>query len=101
MLSYSCKRCGYTTNKISNMKDHLHRITLCKPKSDNNIPENWIEESLKRIYSGINNKYDMPTIHHCFFCNKIFSSSYNLSRHKRSMRCLEKNEIIVNSSYIK
>lgn len=98
MVTYSCKRCGYTTNQISNMKVHLYnRVTICSSLQETNVPDDWINLSLQKEYIGMDN---VPKIHHCFFCNKIFSSSYNLSRHKKTQKCLEKNEIIINDGYI-
>ena len=35
MTNYVCQRCGYTTNRKSNFKNHLNRKYPCKPKPSN------------------------------------------------------------------
>lgn len=36
MVEFNCPRCGYKTNKLSSMKDHLYnRKIICKPKLRN------------------------------------------------------------------
>ena len=31
MVNYMCQRCGYTTNRKSNLKNHFKRKKICPP----------------------------------------------------------------------
>ena len=52
MVEYNCPRCGHTTNKKSNIKDHIiNRKKICKPVLSDLIPREHIDEILKGIRS--------------------------------------------------
>ena len=44
---FSCPRCGYTTSKKSNIKNHLLRKKMCKPMLIDIIPKEYVDEILK------------------------------------------------------
>ena len=52
MVEYNCPRCGYTTTRKGNMRDHINRKKLCKGIiCDDIIPKEHIDKILKGIKS--------------------------------------------------
>lgn len=74
---YSCKSCGYYTERINNLKKHkLTKKHLCN-----------IEESIKIIA-------EKPNAFICNICGKEFSQKTNMYRHRKSHGGEQKNNEI-------
>ena len=50
MKEFSCPRCGHSTFKKSNIRDHVNRKRICKPVLSNLIPKEHIDDILKGVY---------------------------------------------------
>ena len=121
MVIHTCNRCGYETNRNLNLKTHLLRKNLCKPKTEEidrytllklhgfdeeakkyeniekyppksaKITKNIRQNPPKSIISPP--KSDKIKNYTCQFCNKEFTRSDSLKKHTAT-RCKEKNNII-------
>ena len=47
MVEYNCPRCGYTSSKKSNIKNHINRKIMCKTILSDLIPKEYVDEILK------------------------------------------------------
>ena len=74
MVEHKCERCGYLTNKVSHLKQHLRKAKIC-PATYNDLTQGSLLDHL-------NNKAD-PDLS-CDGCQKVFSSKYCLSRHQQT-----------------
>ena len=93
---YTCKRCGYNTDRISNIKNHLNRKKPCEP-----ILENVnIEQLKKELISMRLNRIPPKTaktppktakIFECDECEKQFTRKDSLEKHLKS-RCKVKKQ---------
>lgn len=73
-FKHICETCGYSTNRISNFKDHINRKKPCKPKeieSTNDNTEPKIPLDLLKNTQKLT----------CKFCDKSFSRTDSLKRH--------------------
>ena len=114
MVEYLCHRCGYNTNKKSNIIQHLNRKKICKSiLSDISIEDikNYYNLEIKTIYEKNTNltpitpvfnkitpNYTKKTqkkmdIKECSYCNKEFSRRDSLTRHLNRCKIKKKNEI--------
>lgn len=86
MNIHTCRRCGYSTTRLSNIISHIHRKNICKV-----LLENISIEDIRLSYNNdkINNKYVKE--YRCELCQKILKNSHNKSRHLKN--CKEKNNI--------
>ena len=102
MVFYNCPRCGYETNRKSNIKNHLLRKNKCEVKLKE-VPIDYILElydlvSSKKqktqndsIVSQSNNQILSQSKYLCKYCDTIFSRKNNMKRHQRI--CNKKNII--------
>ena len=72
---HNCKRCGYGTDRISNLKDHLNRKKPCKRKE----PESTPEEPPQNVHN-VHNIHDFSQ-NECAYCKKKLSRIDSLKRH--------------------
>lgn len=93
MTNYSCDRCGYTTSKLSNYKQHINRNKVCNsnnnvdilqlynkyniPFDDTLISPLWKEYLITNEISIVNRKKPFQ----CKYCNKYYTRNDNLKRH--------------------
>jgi hypothetical protein len=87
MVVYECPRCGYTTNLLPNLRNHLERKKICSPKKSNLSIEQLLE-----FYDNILQTKVQPKLYCCETCNKEFKSPQSKYQHKQ--RCT----IILSSS---
>mgnify|MGYP001284160729 CR=1 FL=1 len=109
MIEYLCHRCGYNTNKKSNINQHLNRKTICKPMlSDISIEDIKIYYNLEisitsKITSNNSKSLICPSKNLkntpknvvnkcCSYCCKEFSRIDNLNRHLK--KCKMKNNVL-------
>lgn len=91
MSQYECKLCSYSTKDQSNFIKHKKSIKHTRKETESakrNIEEH--ERNLK----GTEKNFEEPTepdkkLHVCKFCNKNYSTTGSLARHKKI--CLNKN----------
>ena len=81
-MSYDCKRCGYLTNKKTNLKVHLEKKNPCEPVLHDISPDILVQQ----LYPEIEAK-----LYECS-CGKKYSYPSGLSAHKKS--CKFKSEQI-------
>ena len=114
MVEYLCHRCGYNTNKKSNIIQHLNRKKICKPilsdisiediKNHYNLEIKIIHQKntnltpITPIFNKITPNYTKKTqkkmdIKECSYCNKEFSRRDSLTRHLNRCKIKKKNEI--------
>ena len=69
-MIYKCKRCGYVTEKLANLKHHYNRKNICK-------------DSLKcgKTYQGLLSEMDGEFLFNCP-CGQFFESKQGLNQHK-------------------
>ena len=100
---HTCKRCGYNTGRLSNIKNHLNRKKICEAilqnisieqlKKELNAPKcsKMLRDCSKMTpkCSGIS-----PDVRNfeCGYCEKQFTRNANLKRHL-SGRCAKKKEL--------
>ena len=80
MVCYDCPRCGYITNKKSNIKNHINRKIICKPL----LCDTTIE--IAKIF--LKNSSNI-----CKKCNKEFSRTDSCKRHELKCNVKENLEI--------
>lgn len=83
-MEYICKRCGYATNLVANMKTHLRRKTPCV---DNNNCGITCGDLIKE-YEKDTSTFDFI----CKTCDLKFKTRQGLNYHKRNNGC-KLNEI--------
>ena len=72
MKEYKCKRCGYDTYKISNLKQHLSRGFQCAPLLADIDPLALLDD-LKKDFT--------PGCRKCTRCSRVLASKQSLDRH--------------------
>lgn len=109
MTNYKCQRCGYTTNRKSNFKNHLNRKYPCKPKPSSDIEknnENKIKQCNNDVYTSLLKK-KKPKVSQkrltvsqtsarkclknfeCSYCFKKFTTRQAKFKHEKD-RCKQK-----------
>ena len=116
MVNYKCIRCGYDTNDKSKMKTHFSRKTMCKPRLNDIILDDYKYDILEGKIINLQNESKMnpneskkrnseskmnpneskkrnsesKKEYNCEFCYKIYSTNSNLNKHYK--RCKDKRE---------
>jgi hypothetical protein len=89
MVDYICRRCGYKTEKKSNILNHLNKQKIC----------NAINEDIPReeLINEINNRRTIAEkIYTCDYCDSKFGYSSNYYRHKRTCKSAQRITIDIN-----
>jgi hypothetical protein len=76
---YECTRCGYTCDKLCNLKKHLNRKTECEPK--------YSSESTPCLLAKLNSNDQKSKMYKCDECGKEYSSRSGLFVHKKKNAC--------------
>lgn len=90
MVSYTCPRCGYETDKKSSMTSHFKRLKVCQSILDDIELTDVVKQNV------IKNKKKKTAKCTCKFCGKKYSRSDNLKRHEQ--RCKERVKEVVDDS---
>lgn len=86
---FECKRCGYQTPKRYNIKSHLSRLRVCRPKDANSdIPIQVLIDELSTSSTSVS----------CIYCDKQYSSSSVLNRHQKTCKAANKPILITKKS---
>ena len=101
MIIYTCPRCNYKVNNLTKYMNHLKRKKICNPiLSKTNLQKEYIKygikekiqmnpkESIDESKNGFMNPNESKRIHFCKYCEKVYSTSSNLSKHLK--KCKEK-----------
>jgi hypothetical protein len=88
MVEYKCTRCQKVFNKKSHFNDHNLRKIKCKIITDTKNAENNLQKA--------ENNLQKAEILKCDMCNKVLSTKYTLSRHKKN--CKQSPKTINNES---
>ena len=116
MVEYLCHRCGYNTNKKSNIIQHLNRKKICKPilgdisieeiKKHYNFEIKEMTQNVTICYPNVTNCYPNVTPmlpknekedkkNECPFCFKLFSTRHGKSRHMKTCKKKQETEELV------
>ena len=111
MVNYNCIRCGYTTKDKTKMKSHFSRKTICKPILNDINLDDYKEDILKgktinlekndsKMTQNDSKKTQNDSIvlrkkieHTCKYCDRTFSRKNNLTRHYKTCKEKEKDDI--------
>jgi hypothetical protein len=74
-MAYMCERCGYKTDLLGNLKNHLKRKNICQPTLN--------DISQTDLLSNLEIKLEMKKSSSCEHCGKIFSSPQSKYNHKK------------------
>ena len=98
-FKHVCETCGYSTNRISNFKDHVNRKKPCKPKEVDSTNEpgqclvNVCKESVNVLDQPVNADGDLGQCsvnvnkYVCEICKKSFKSKQGKHQHKKNVNC--------------
>ena len=113
MVEYLCHRCGYITNRRSNIIQHLNRKKVCIPilgdisiedikkhykLEINKIPQNTIFLPQNTIFLPQNTTllpHNITKENQCKYCNKILSRYDSLNRHMKICKKKKDSETLV------
>ena len=106
MIEYLCHRCGYNTNKRSNLIQHLNRIKICNPIlgdiSINEIKKHYnfeIKLNLQNTTKIPQNTTKIPQNttknNQCKYCNKVLSRYDSLNRHIKICKKKQECELLI------
>jgi polyhydroxyalkanoate synthesis regulator phasin len=101
MKIYDCPRCGFTSKIKTKFINHLRRKNICDPiLSKTKLQKEYIKygikegiqmnpkESIDESKFGFMNPNESKRIHFCKYCEKVYSTSSNLSKHLK--KCKDK-----------
>ena len=83
-MEHTCKKCGYTTTKYSNLVRHMSRKRPCVTDNSENVTDNSenVTDDSKNVTDDSKNVTD-DSNHVCQACKKTFSSNRTLMEHKK------------------
>lgn len=86
---YDCIRCGYKSDRLSSLKNHLNKMNLCNPILTSATREDAIAhlENIKKNYN-------------CDFCGATFETSAKKCKHKFRCKHNPKNNNCVSENVI-
>ena len=73
MVEYECERCGYLTDHMSHIKQHLKKAKICRAILSNTSQEALMEK--------LNNKVKPEPDFSCCGCQTVLSNKFCLQRH--------------------
>jgi hypothetical protein len=82
---YECKRCGYTCDRLCNLKKHFSRKVECESK--------YSSESISSLLTELNGNEKKTKIYQCDNCGKEYSSRSGLFMHKKKNVCKVTDDI--------
>ena len=104
MVNHVCVRCGYTTNRKQNLKNHLLRKFICEPINEDIdrynllIMNNFDKEANNYICNTNVNLNVKPIVnliikkkYICLYCKKEFTTRQGKYKHMK-LHCKEKND---------
>ena len=98
-FKHICKTCGYSTNRISNFKDHINRKKPCKPKEiestniESQCSVNVFDQSVNVFDQSVNVFENLGQCsvnekkYVCEICNKSFKTKQGKHQHKKNVKC--------------
>ena len=121
MVEYLCHRCGYNTNKKSNIIQHLNRKKICKPilgdisieeikkhynfeikemtqndpKMTQNDPKMTQNDPKMTPNDPKMTPNDPKQKYKCNYCNKCYSKNCHLRRHEKTCKKKQETEALV------
>jgi hypothetical protein len=87
-MSFVCDLCDYSTTKKYNLKQHLNKVNKCENKK---LCEKTREQIIKDLYPE-----DTKT--HVCICNKKYTQSCSLYRHRKECDLYQNEKIKMNES---
>jgi hypothetical protein len=83
-MNFECQRCGYKSNYLGNIKNHLHKLKECDPI----LKDISREVLLETYFIKKSNKFP------CRSCEKSFSHQSTRSHHEKSCNKKKQEDII-------
>ena len=80
-MVYSCNKCSYTTNRKSNLNNHLKRKIPCSTLIDDKSNDTTI---CTPCDPSSNDNVKLPTSFKCSKCDKVLTSKQNLDNHEET-----------------
>ena len=93
MSGFSCKRCGYKTPLLCNLKKHLTRKFTCDPL--------LCDDSVQTLLNALPNVSNKEKSFCCDECDKQFTSRSGLFSHKKKQHSAEINNGITNQIVVR
>ena len=96
-FKHVCETCGYSTNRISNFKDHINRKKPCKPKNKEstiveckpsvNLEPDSVNLEPDSVSLDVNLTKPSANFHQCPTCKKLFSCRQAKYKHLKNVKC--------------
>lgn len=84
-MNYSCKRCGYETDRVSNLRSHLKKKKTCKDVLKSEL---GVDLLLKEI--------EIDCVFECKACHKKYKSEQCAMKHQDN--CMQKQDYNVSEN---
>lgn len=93
MIIFSCKECGYKSNKMSNLKRHVNSKHSCVAyNTETNLQCTFCDRKFTTKYNCTRHmvlyckkRYETQNVDICEKCGKTFKRSWNLCRRYNTM----------------
>lgn len=86
MTTYKCPRCGYTTDRSSNLRNHVLKANLC--------PSTISDDDLVSLRQKFTTSKDSNT-YECHICKKLFKTTQTLKRHQKKCETHDNKDAII------